>query len=220
MQNLLINMKKLSKYYDKRCIINNIDLKVSKGDYVGIVGISGSGKSTLLNIIGLIDSRFSGSFTFNEKDICSLNNDELSFFRNENIGYVFQMYNLFNDMTVKENIMMPVYYSKSKRIDINQYESLLVTLDIKNLEENLVKNLSGGEKQRVSIARALINNPELIIADEPTGNLDKKNRDIIINIFKRINKKGKTIVLVTHDSLVADSCNVVLELKDGELLCK
>lgn len=224
-----ISLNKVYKSYGKDSTLvqalKNINLTISSGDLVAIIGISGSGKSTLLNIIGGIDKVSSGEILFNNEKIHDLNDLERAKFRNENIGFIFQNFALFSDYNVIENIELPAIYSallKNKKYDKNYIKTkiteLLESLSITELKNKKINELSGGQQQRVAIARALINEPNIILADEPTGSLDARSSMEIMDIFKRLNDMGKTIIIVTHDEKIAYSCKKIIKVEDGEII--
>jgi len=198
-------------------VLKSVNLEVKRGEFISIVGESGTGKSTLLNIIGLLETFDSGDYYFkdqriNPKKIVSLNQ-----FRLHHIGFVFQMFYLLPKLTVKDNILLSTLYG-SKPIDYNlRLENLVKMLKIDDLLEEKAEYLSGGEKQRVAIARALLNNPDVLICDEPTGNLDVKNTDIVFDILKAINREGTTVIIVTHDLNLAKKTDKVYHLSEGVL---
>jgi putative ABC transport system ATP-binding protein len=197
----------------------NVNLVINKGDFMSITGKSGSGKSTLMHMLGLLDTPTSGELILNGKNIKGMNEKELAQIRNSEIGFVFQTFNLLQRTTVLENVILPLTYSKVPKE--KHEEMALEVIKQVNLEHRLnnrSNELSGGERQRVAIARALINNPSLIVADEPTGNLDSKTGDEIEKIFLDLNKKGITIVLVTHDQDLAKIAKREIVLKDGEII--
>ena len=197
----------------------NVNLVINKGDFMSITGKSGSGKSTLMHMLGLLDTPTSGELILNGKNIKGMNEKELARIRNSEIGFVFQTFNLLQRTTVLENVILPLTYSKVPKE--KHEEMALEVIKQVNLEHRLnnrSNELSGGERQRVAIARALINNPSLIVADEPTGNLDSKTGDEIEKIFLDLNKKGITIVLVTHDQDLAKIAKREIVLKDGEII--
>jgi len=197
----------------------NVNLVINKGDFMSITGKSGSGKSTLMHMLGLLDTPTSGELILNGKNIKGMNEKELAQIRNSEIGFVFQTFNLLQRTTVLENVILPLTYSKVPKE--KHEEMALEVIKQVNLEHRLnnrSNELSGGERQRVAIARALINNPSLILADEPTGNLDSKTGDEIEKIFLDLNKKGITIVLVTHDQDLAKIAKREIVLKDGEII--
>ena len=215
----MIDAKNINVKFGKRQILKDLNLKVKKGEYISIIGKSGAGKSTLLNVISTLEKEYSGNVFYENKDIRDYNDFEISNLRNKKIGFIFQNFNLLEDFTVIENIMLPARLTK---IDEKELKEKALGL-IKKFELDLTKNqypneLSGGEKQRVAIARALINKPEIIFADEPTGNLDSKMSIEISNILSKLNQEGQTIVMVTHNEELAKSSNIIFELKDGMLL--
>ena len=197
----------------------NVNLVINRGDFMSITGKSGSGKSTLMHMLGLLDTLTSGELILNGKNIKGMNEKELAQIRNSEIGFVFQTFNLLQRTTVLENVILPLTYSKVPKE--KHEEMALEVIKQVNLEHRLnnrSNELSGGERQRVAIARALINNPSLILADEPTGNLDSKTGDEIEKIFLDLNKKGRTIVLVTHDQDLAKIAKREIVLRDGEII--
>ncbi len=198
--------------------LSGVDIKIKKGEFVSIVGKSGSGKSTLMHLIGLLDTPTSGSILLNDKDVSRLNQNELSFQRNRSIGFVFQSFNLLQRTSSLDNIILPLKYSQVPK---SEWESralkMLEIVGLSDRKNNKPNELSGGQKQRVAIARALINDPDLILADEPTGNLDSKTGTEIIELFRKLNKSGKTIVIVTHDEELAEVANRKIILKDGKI---
>lgn len=206
----LIKLNHITKEYrngkQSLNVLKGISLDINAGDFVSIVGKSGSGKSTLLNIIGLLDVDFSGEYLFEEKEINRTSDLKLSKFRNQKIGFIFQNFNLIDEYTVLENIYLPSLYSDTK-INTEYIQYLIKKLNLEQQVNEYACNLSGGQKQRVAIIRALANKPSLIIADEPTGSLDEKNRNLILNTFRGIHEEGMTIILVTHDPTVAQLSN-------------
>ena len=196
--------------------LDGVDLEIAAGELVAVVGASGSGKSTLLHMIGGMDSPTAGSVFFNGKDISKYSKKQKAKYRCENVGIVFQNFKLIEELNVRENIIMPVLIA-GKKVDEDYYNALVEMLGLSERQSHLPSELSGGQKQRVAIARALINKPELLLADEPTGNLDKKNSEEIMQIFLDIHKKGKTIVLVTHDREIAEQCQRQIEMSDGKI---
>lgn len=198
--------------------LSGININIKKGEFVSIVGKSGSGKSTLMHLIGLLDTPTSGKILLNDNDVSSLNQNELAYLRNKSIGFVFQSFNLLQRTSSIDNVILPLKYSKTPKSEWNHRANKM--LDIVGLSErknNKPNELSGGQKQRVAIARALINEPDLILADEPTGNLDSKTGAEIIDLFKKLNKSGKTIVIVTHDEELADVATRKIIIRDGKV---
>jgi ABC-type lipoprotein export system ATPase subunit len=194
--------------------LKNIKLEIKKGDFISILGASGTGKSTLLNIIGMLDNDYKGQYIFNENIVNKKNSEVL---RKYNIGFVFQLYYLISSLSIKDNILLPyLYIDDYDSYEIqNKMEELIVRLNLTNLLDQDCSSLSGGEKQRVAIARALIHNPSVLICDEPTGNLDDKNAKIVMDILREENKKGKTIIVVTHSKEVANMTNKIYCLESG-----
>ncbi|HAR84795.1 MAG TPA: peptide ABC transporter ATP-binding protein [Clostridium sp.] len=218
----MIKLKDINKFYvtgdETLQALKDVNLEINKGEFLAIMGPSGSGKSTLMKILGLLDKKFDGSYTFLDKNISSFSDDALSKFRNEKIGFVFQDFNLIKRLSIKENIEIPMLYRGHR---IKETKKRVVELLKKvNLESKINKyptELSGGQQQRVSIARALINNPDIIIADEPTGALDSHTSKEIMSMFKELNDEGITIILITHDINVARQANRIMSIFDGEL---
>lgn len=217
----MIELIDINKTYDKsRYVLKNLNATFETGEYIQIVGKSGSGKSTLLNLIGLLDSKYDGKIKIDGREIKSHAHIDISEIRSKHIGFIFQSYNLINNMTVLENIYLPILYSKIKYNTkfIHHVDELMEEFQMEKLRNTPIQYLSGGEKQRVSIARALSLCPDIILADEPTGNLDKDNSNIIFSTLYNLSKKGKTVILVTHnyhDNLNTDR---ILTLQDGELI--
>lgn len=216
----MIELCGVRKTFDKRrFVIDDLNIKFNRGEYVQIIGKSGAGKSTLLNILGLLDKNYEGKLYIEDRDVSKMSDANISKIRSSKIGFVFQAYNLINHMTAIENVYMPVLYS-SKSID-NEYKKridiLMDKLQISELSDVPVQYLSGGEKQRVSIARALSLEPEIILADEPTGNLDTGSGGIVFDVLKRLKKEGKTIILVTHNTHDELGADKILTLQDGIL---
>ncbi|MGN0379367.1 MAG: ABC transporter ATP-binding protein [Butyrivibrio sp.] len=216
----MIELSNVRKTFDgKRYVIDGLSIRFQKGEFVQIIGKSGAGKSTLLNLIGLLDRQYEGRICIDGRDISKLSDIKISNIRSENIGFIFQSYNLINHMTAKENIYMPLLYSR-KGLDreyIARIEGLMEELEISDLANTQIQYLSGGEKQRVSIARALSLEPNIILADEPTGNLDPGNSNVTFNVLKKLANEGKTIILVTHDLHDELGADRILTLQDGEL---
>ena len=217
----MIKLKNISKSYGSQKILDNISLDVKKGEFISIIGPSGAGKTTLLNIIGTIED-FSASdkteLTLNDIDIHNLNDNEISEFRNKNIGFIFQFHQLLPELNLEENIFLPSLIGKySKSEYLKKVKDLAKLLGIEKLLKKYPDSISGGERQRVSVARSLINGPKILLADEPTGNLDSKNEQIIMDLFKKLNKElGLTIILVTHNNDFAKISNKCNTLKDGK----
>lgn len=218
----MIEVKGVSKGYimgkEKVVALNNVSLNINKGEFVAIIGPSGSGKSTLMHIIGGLDSPSVGNVFIEGNDISKLKDKKLSKYRNEKIGFVFQAFNLENSQTALENVMMPLIFAGvSKKERIKRAMFALEQVGLGGLSKHKPNEMSGGQRQRVSIARALVNNPEIIFADEPTGNLDSKSGDGIMKLFKDLNEKGYTIIMVTHNPIEAEKAKRVVQIKDGEI---
>lgn len=199
--------------------LNGINLKIEYGEFVAIVGKSGCGKSTLLNIIGTITKPQKGDYFFDNIHINQLKRSELAKIRNKKIGFVVQHFALIEEMTVEDNIKLPLIYQSCHKKEIKErIKNVLDLLDISDKINRYPYELSGGQRQRTAIARAIITNPDIILADEPTGSLDEETGKTIINIFKELNKKGTTIIMVTHDMDIANSCNRKIHMKDGKII--
>ena len=197
--------------------LKKVSFSVPKGEYVAIVGESGSGKSTLLNMIGALDMPTSGKVTIGGKDIFSMNDSKLTVFRRRNIGFIFQAFNLVPELTVEQNIIFPVLLDYQKP-DKKYLEELLTVLNLKERRNHLPSQLSGGQQQRVAIGRALITRPSLILADEPTGNLDTQNSSEVITLLKEASRKyEQTIIMITHNRSIAQSADRILQVSDGVL---
>ncbi len=214
----IVELINITKRFGDREVLKGIDLKIYDGDLITIMGKSGSGKSTLLNILGFFETQTEGEYCFYGKAV--KNDNEKSELRNKYMGFVFQSYNLISQLTVYENIVLPAYYSiEHRKIKerVKNVEQLLKKYDLENIRESYVENISGGEKQRVGMARAMVCDAGIIIADEPTGNLDEKNKSAVLNIFKEMNEQGKTIIIVTHDNDVEKIAKTKLYLDGGVL---
>jgi putative ABC transport system ATP-binding protein len=197
--------------------LKKVSFSVPKGEYVAIVGESGSGKSTLLNMIGALDTPTSGKVTIGGKDIFSMDDRKLTVFRRRNIGFIFQAFNLIPELTVEQNIIFPVLLDYQKP-DRKYLEELLTVLNLKERRNHLPSQLSGGQQQRVAVGRALITRPSLILADEPTGNLDTRNSSEVIALLKEASKKyAQTIIMITHNRSIAQTADRVLQVSDGVL---
>lgn len=221
----MIKIENLSKTYDKGKnnavkALDNVSLHIEKGDLTAIIGRSGSGKTTLLNIIGCIDSFESGKYTLDSKEVSKSNDKKLAKLRNEKIGFVMQNFALINEDTALENVMLPFYFNS--KTSLRNAKKLAMTalekMGIGKLANKPIKKLSGGQKQRVAIARAIVNEPSVILADEPTGALDSKTSQEIMNVFHQLNSQGATIIIVTHDMEVAKQCGRIIEIGDGKII--
>jgi ABC-type lipoprotein export system ATPase subunit len=200
-------------------VLDNVNLKFERDDFTTIVGPSGSGKSTLLNIIGTLDTPTSGKVFFEEEDIFNIKNNNLADFRFENVGFVFQQFQLLPTLTALENIMAPLFSRKTSYSKQERAEELLDLFGLSDKKNSLPSQLSGGQQQRVAIARALVNSPKWILADEPTGNLDRKNGEMIFDFLQKLNKEqGCGIILITHDETLAESANRTIYLTDGKVV--
>lgn len=218
----LLEVKSISKIYGKGNnavhALKDVSFSVDKGEYIAIVGESGSGKSTLLNIIGAIDIPTDGKVIINNKDLFTMTDSELTVFRRRNIGFVFQGFNLIPELTVEQNIIFPVLLDY-KKPDRKYLEELLNILGLQERKNHLPSELSGGQQQRVAIGRALITKPSLILADEPTGNLDSKNSSEVISLLKESSQKyEQTIIMITHSRSIAQAADRVLRVSDGILV--
>ena len=200
-------------------VLDNVSLKIKKGEFVAIMGSSGSGKSTLMYIMGCLDNPTSGEVLFEGKSVLGLSEEELAKIRNQKIGFVFQMFNLLPRTSAQANVELPLIYSKILPEERKKKsQEILKKLSLSERTSHSPSQLSGGEQQRVAIARALITNPSLILADEPTGNIDSKSGKEIMEIFKKLNREGNTIVVVTHDKEIAKYAQRVIKIYDGRII--
>ncbi len=218
----ILKVENLSKIYGKGentiKALDNVSFSVNDGEFVAIIGASGSGKSTLLHILGGVDRPTSGKVIIKDNDIYKLNENNLAIFRRKQIGLIYQFYNLIPVLDVKENICLPVLLDHQK-VDENRLSNLLNTLGLNDRLKHLPNELSGGQQQRVSIARALINQPAIVLADEPTGNLDSKNSAEIISLLKASNRRyNQTLIVITHDPEVAKQADRIVTIKDGHII--
>lgn len=215
----MIEIKGIKKSFGKLEVLKGIDLNIGKGEVVSIVGPSGAGKTTLLQIIGTLDSADGGSIIIDGTDVSKLNKKKLADFRNKHIGFVFQFHQLLPEFTAIENVMIPAFISgMSKKEAKKRAEELLAFLGLTERAQHKPNELSGGEKQRVAVARALVNNPAIILADEPSGSLDTKNKEGLHQLFFELRDKfGQTFVIVTHDEQLASTTDRTIKMKDGML---
>ena len=219
---VILETKQLCKFYgaggNQVKAVNQVDIQIEQGEFVAIVGKSGSGKSTLLHMLGGLDTPTKGSVTLAGKDLYRMNEDALAVFRRRKIGFVFQAFNLVSSVNVWENIVLPLGLD-GRKVDEAYVNDIIATLGIEKRIYNLPNQLSGGQQQRVAIARALVNRPEIIFADEPTGNLDSKTSDEVIALLKMTAKKyGQTIVMITHDDEIAQVADRILVIEDGQVV--
>ena len=197
-------------------VLKGIDLSINKGEYVALMGPSGSGKSTLMNLLGCLDTPTSGSYILNGKDVSSMKDDELAEIRNKEIGFVFQTFNLLPRTTALDNVALPMVYAGFKKPDRNARATTVLTqVGLHDRMDHKPNQLSGGQRQRVAVARALVNHPSIILADEPTGNLDSKTSVEIMGLFNEIHSNGNTVILVTHEEDIAEYAHRVIRLRDG-----
>lgn len=222
----MIEIDNIYKIYNKGKVneftaLKGISLRISEGEMVAVIGKSGAGKSTLMHIIGCIDDFEQGKYYLNGQDVSKLNEKKRAIIRNRDIGIVLQDFALMENYTVIENVLMPLFFSKdagNRRVREEKAKDILSQLEMDEIMDKKVNKLSGGQKQRVAIARAMINNPKVLLADEPTGALDVKTSLEIMNVFKKLNAKGTTVIIITHDMEVANECNRVIEICDGNIV--
>lgn len=197
-------------------VLKGIDLIIEKGEYVALMGPSGSGKSTLMNLLGCLDTPSSGTYYLNDKDVSKMNDDELAEIRNKEIGFVFQTFNLLPRMTALDNVALPMVYAGYSKQERNlRAEEVLKQVGLSDRMDHQPNQLSGGQRQRVAVARALVNKPSIILADEPTGNLDSKTSVEIMGLFNEIHANGNTVILVTHEEDIAEHAHRIIRLRDG-----
>ena len=218
----ILKVENLSKIYGKKetlvRAIDNISFSIKRGEFVAIIGASGSGKSTLLHLLAGIDTPTSGKIFIENQELSELNKDQLTIFRRRQIGLIYQFYNLVPILSVKENIELPIMFD-NKKVNINDLNEVLKLLKLENKQNNLPNELSGGQQQKVAIGRAIITKPSIILADEPTGNLDTKNSDEIISYLKYSNKKfNQTIIMVTNNEKIALQADRIIKLEDGKII--
>jgi len=220
MQNIIIDIKGLKREFkvgsEKIRALRGVDVSVSKNEYLAMMGPSGSGKSTLMNLLGCLDTPTEGTYLLNGTNVGLLKDDELARIRNKEIGFVFQTFNLMPRMTALDNVALPLVYAgivKSERVE--RAKEVLKKVGLENRMSHRPNELSGGQRQRVALARAMVNNPSIILADEPTGNLDSKTSTDIMQLFQEIHQMGNTLIVVTHEEEVASHAHRILRLKDG-----
>ena len=223
MRRQILQMKQIWKKYRvgnvEQTVLKDIDFEISEGEFVSILGPSGSGKTTLMNIIGCLDVASEGEYVLSGRSVSLLNEEELAHVRNKQIGFIFQSFHLLPRMNVIENVELPLIYAKVSRSDrTDRAKSILVRLGLEEKIYNYPNQLSGGQQQRVAIARAMVADPDVLLADEPTGSLDQKTGREIIDIFSKLNLEGKTIVMITHDHDIARSAGRTVEILDGRLV--
>ncbi len=218
----ILKVENINKTYGEKTNkikpVNNINLSIKEGEFISIIGKSGSGKSTFINLLGLLENPDSGKITIKEKDTSKMTEEEKIIFRRKNIGIIYQFYNLIPALTVKENILLPARL-ENRIISDKELEEMLKSLGLKEKIDEMPNNLSGGQQQRTAIARALINTPEILLADEPTGNLDSKTSNQILKKLKYYNKRYKqTIIMVTHDEALAQKTDRIITYIDGKIV--
>jgi len=217
----MIEVKKLYKEFSNDGVVtkvlHDLSFHIKEGEFIAIMGPSGSGKSTLMHILGFLDTLTKGQYKFRGKDVSHLDDDELAKLRNKSIGFVFQNFNLLPKTSVWDNVRLPLLYVEQKK-DLSIVDQVIKSVDLSHRRDYMSNQLSGGEKQRVAIARALVNAPDIIFADEPTGNLDSKSGLQVMSILQNLNASGKTIILVTHETSTAEHAKRIIRLKDGKLI--
>ena len=219
----MIEIHNLSKVYRTADVettaLNNVNLEVAPGEFIAVMGPSGCGKSTLLNVLGMLDTPNSGSYKFLGQDVAGRSEKELAAIRKQHIGFIFQSFNLIDELSVAENVMLPLLYQKSPATEREQrVQEVLERVNIAHRADHRPQQLSGGQQQRVAVARAVVTNPELILADEPTGNLDTVNGEEVLELLNQLNDDGTTIVMVTHDQGHADHASRIVNMLDGRVL--
>ena len=219
---IVVDVKDVSKVYEsesgRTLVLDKVNVSIKKGEFVGIVGDSGSGKTTLLNLVGGMDSVSSGTITVAGDVISRYNDQQRTAYRRRRVGFIFQDYNLINELTVYENIILP-FQLKKKEIDENLTDKFLDMLKLKEKKNAFPMQLSGGEQQRAAVLRSLLSEPDIILADEPTGNLDSKNTQMVVKLLQQFsNKMGKTILFVTHNMALTKYCNRVIVVRDGKIV--
>lgn len=219
---VLVKLIKLNKVYETADVpfqaLKNINLSIKKGEFIAIIGPSGSGKSTLMHILGLLDKPSSGSYELNDQNTSQLSENHLAKIRNQKIGFVFQSFNLLARTSALDNVALPLVYAGVPKLErLIRAKKALEDVGLESKFSSKPNQLSGGQQQRVAIARSLINNPEIILADEPTGNLDSKTSLEIMDLFENLNKEGRTIILITHEHDIAKHAKRIISIKDGEI---
>ncbi|KRN78065.1 ABC transporter ATP-binding protein [Weissella minor] len=219
----MLELRHINKYFkrgdDEQHVLKDISLTINDGEFVSIMGHSGSGKSTLLNIIGLLDREFSGDYVLNGLDTHELSKKKFTKFRNENVGWVFQNFKLIQNMTIADNVGLPLRYQGKSNKEIKQtVDRVLDEVGILDKADAFPKLLSGGQQQRVAIARAIVTSPNIVIADEPTGALDSSTTIEIMNVFKQLNAQGTTLIIVTHDASVGEQAHRMIKILDGQVM--
>lgn len=222
MDNALITLHQIEKSYCvdtvRRSVLKNISLTIQQGEMIAIVGTSGSGKSTLMNMLGLLDKPDSGEYWLNGEAVLRLSDDQLAVIRNQQIGFVFQQFNLLPRLTAFQNVALPLTYQSLTSVEIQQrVHDVLARVGMADFSGHRPTQLSGGQQQRIAIARALVTNPRMILADEPTGSLDSVTGQSVMDLFKMLHQEGGTLIIVTHDEKIANQCSRVITLTDGEM---
>ncbi|MBN2694357.1 ABC transporter ATP-binding protein [bacterium] len=219
----MISLKKITKKYadlkDTKTVLNDISFDVEEGGFVSIIGTSGSGKTTLLNILGGLDTKFEGDLSVFSKNLKKMDDNELSLYRNQNIGFVFQNFNLLNHLTAAENVMLPARFQKNS-IDLQKrLDEVFEIIKLPDKQNSYPSELSGGQRQRVAIARALFNSPKILLCDEPTGNLDRDTGVEVLSFFKSLNEKDNiTVIIITHEKHIAEMTKRVIRLENGNII--
>jgi putative ABC transport system ATP-binding protein len=219
----MLKFKNLCKFYQTEDVetvaIDQMDMTINKGEFVSVMGPSGCGKSTFLNIVGMLDNPTSGDYTFIDKEVSGLNERGLANIRKQHLGFIFQSFNLIDELSVWDNIELPLIYQNVPTAERkSRVEAVLVKVDIAHRSQHMPQQLSGGQQQRVAVARALVSEPKLILADEPTGNLDSKNGHDVMTLLQKLNDEGSTIVMVTHSEAHAQYGSRIINLLDGKIL--
>ena len=219
----MIQLHDLTKVYRtaelETTALNKVNLEISAGEFIAVMGPSGCGKSTLLNVLGMLDSPTSGSYRFLDQDVAGRSERELAGIRKSNIGFIFQSFNLIDELSVRENVQLPLLYQKVPTAEREaRVQAVLEQVNIAHRADHRPQQLSGGQHQRVAVARAVVTNPALILADEPTGNLDSTNGEEVLSLLNTLNENGTTIIMVTHDTTHADHASRIVNMLDGRIL--